>query len=301
MNNHAVLFAVLQKSLYRFAAMAQTVLVPETPFERSWVNRVVHTKLIQMEEGGHPRLILNVPNGYHNRMMISTARVAWKLGQDPNRCFLIILPRVDDIHLSIDQLMVEFMKLFKADFYSAIFPHVEPSQISSKEIGIGDNGRISITRACEHLPPYPVDHIISIDAEYDYRLINTPETSQEANWLINTAFKKLNVAPHSSVTVLNKRTSWVDISTLLKSGDHGHWEHLEILHQSNSRKTYQIRRNGDNKTYTAFDGEMLPKDPAGFNPGYENTIQNMALHNFLFAINDEVPGVWEFFQTSGGD
>lgn len=296
MSDPAVLMAAAKASLYRFAALAQTVLAPETLFQTSWVNRAVHYQLRAIEEGETTRLLLNVPNGYHNLLLIGIARIAWKLGRNPNQRFLVILPKDREDYYTIEQFMTELRSIFTSNFYSAIFPNVEPHQVTQIEFHTGDSGRIYITHASGQLPVYKVDHIISLEAEQDYDLTAPPRISDAADWLTNTAFNKLNNDALSTITVLNKRVSWADVSTLLKSDNYGNWKHLEMTYLTDDDNTYQIRRNGSQRTYTRVYGEALPEDPEAFNPAYEDPLQNMAFHDFLFCDDEDMQDVWMLFE-----
>ncbi len=82
--------AATRADLYTFVQRVHATLNPGTPFLENWHVEMMCSELMAIYAGEHRRAIFNLPPRNLKSICISVAFVAWVLGQDPTRRFMVV-------------------------------------------------------------------------------------------------------------------------------------------------------------------------------------------------------------------
>ncbi len=215
-DDERVLDALLRSDPALFLHRAFATLHPSDTYQHNWhIDAIIH-ELMALWRGNNRRLILNLPPRGLKSICTSVAFVAWALGQDPSRQFVVASYSLD----LAKELHRQFRKIINADWYRRAFPHVDFDKQTDDEVITSKGGgrrAVSIGSTLTGLGMHfgIIDDPISESDAYSKSIRDAVN-----DWIRTTFLNRLNDKATNPIALVQQRLHQLDPSGVLsETGD----------------------------------------------------------------------------------
>ena len=214
--------ALLRHDFHSFVHMAFRTVFPGTPYCDNWHIEAIAFELMRVHSGENRRLLINQPPRSLKSLTISVAYVAWVLGQDPSRRF-IVASYSSDFAAELHRL---FRALIDAPWYRKAFPEMVPVKDTGSELVTSAGGGRYATSVGGTLTGRGADAIIVDDPLKAEEAQSELSRKRAIDWYGGTLVTRLNDKGTGAIIVVMQRLHEDDLSGHLLS--QGGWRHLNL-------------------------------------------------------------------------
>jgi predicted phage terminase large subunit-like protein len=242
--------ALLRSDFPSFIEKAFGEISPNTPFGDNWHIHAIAHQLLACYRGDINRLIITVPPRYLKSITVSTAFVAWVLGQDPTRKFICI---------SHEQSLSNFFSnqtraVMTSDWYSEVFPKtkLDPKKNTEAEFMTTQKGGRYASSVGGSVTGRGGNFIIIDDPLHAGDADSDTKREAANDWLTKTIYSRLDNKLDDVIIVVQQRLHPYDFPGILLEQDG--WTHLNLPVIAETDERIQI---GEDDYYVRKEGELL--------------------------------------------
>jgi len=217
-----VLQAILRTDLPSFIRKVFATVSPGEAYCHNWHVEAIACQLMPVQQGQTLRLLINQPPRSLKSICISVAYVAWTLGQDPTRRFIVASYSGD----FAAELHRQFRQVVKSAWYAELFPGTQWEKETAQEFVTTRGGGRYATSVGGTLTGRGGDTIIVDDP------LNANEAQSEVarkkviDWYGGTLVSRLNDKRTGAIIAVMQRLHEDDLAGhLLRQGG---WAHLDM-------------------------------------------------------------------------
>ena len=246
MNQEIRLAVVVRHDFHSFVHRALQTVFPGTEYLPNWHIDAIVFELMQVHRGANRRLLINQPPRSLKSLCISVAYVAWVLGHDPTRRF-IVASYSSDFAAELHRL---FRVLIDAHWYRRAFPSMVAAKDTGSELVTTAGGGRYATSVGGTLTGRGADQIIVDDPLKAEEAQSEPARRRAVDWFGGTLVTRLNDKEAGAIIVVMQRLHEDDLAGhLLRQGG---WTHLNLPAIATEDQRIQVgpddwitRRRGD--------------------------------------------------------
>ncbi len=214
--------AVLRTELPFFIRKVFATVSPGEVYLHNWHVDAIVRQLIQVHQGQTPRLLINQPPRSLKSICISVAYVAWALGQDPTRRFIVASYSGD----FAAELHRQFRQVVKSAWYAELFPGAKWEKETAQEFVTSLGGGRYATSVGGTLTGRGGDTIIVDDPLNANEAQSDVARQKVIDWYGGTLVSRLNDKRTGAIIAVMQRLHEDDLAGhLLRQGE---WVHLDL-------------------------------------------------------------------------
>src|SRR5271166_5578276 len=243
-----VLQAILRTDLPSFIRKVFATVSPGEAYCHNWHVEAIACQLMPVQQGQTLRLLINQPPRSLKSICISVAYVAWTLGQDPTRRFIVASYSGD----FAAELHRQFRQVVKSAWYAELFPGTQWEKETAQEFVTTRGGGRYATSVGGTLTGRGGDTIIVDDP------LNANEAQSEVarkkviDWYGGTLVSRLNDKRTGAIIAVMQRLHEDDLAGHLVR--QGGWVHLDMPAIALEDEVFEI---GHGRTHLRCAGDVL--------------------------------------------
>lgn len=249
-----------RRDLYTFVRRVFAELNPGKKFHGGRHLEFICSEVAAMMEGDNKRLVLNLPPRNLKSIIVSVAFVAWVLGLDPSKRFLLVsygqnLP---------ESLAKDCLKVMESGWYRALFPRtrLDPDFSRADDFRTTRNGRLKVESILGGITGFGADYII-IDDPLKPGDATTEHSRQKVNLTLqNSVLSRQDGLGNARVILVMQRIHEDDPTGFLMSRQPWRQIRLPAIAEEDERFEF-VDAFGARKVFSRREGEAL-------NPAYES-------------------------------
>lgn len=222
MSDRMVLNALLRRYLLGFVIKAFGTVNSGTTFVENWHIEAILWQLQACAEGRVRRLLINQPPRSLKSFCVSVAWVAWCLGHDPSRKFVVASYSSE---LAGD-LARQFRAIVDAPWYRALFPRFSIDKDTGLELVTSEGGGRLATSVGGSFTGRGADVIVIDDPMKAEDAVSDVARKRVIEWYRNTVVTRLNDKSRGVIVTVMQRLHEDDFSGHLI--EQGGWAHLDL-------------------------------------------------------------------------
>ena len=222
MPGYTELNAILRSDLAAFTRKVFHTVSPGDVYRDTWHIDAIVWQLLKCQDGEARRLLITQPPRSLKSICTSVALVAWVLGHDPSKQFVVV--SYSD-KLATD-LANQFRLVVESEWYRALFPGVRTTKNSELEFGTSAGGGRIATSIGGTLTGRGADIIIIDDPLKAEDAMSKPARDKVIGWYGSTLVTRLNDKQTGVIIVVMQRLHEEDLAGFLL--EQGGWQHLDL-------------------------------------------------------------------------
>jgi predicted phage terminase large subunit-like protein len=248
-----------RKDLYTFVRRVFLELNPTRKFHGGIYLEYICAMVAAMLTGDTRRLVINMPPRNLKSMIVSVAFVAWVLGRDPSKRFLLV-SYGQDLPQSFAR---DILRVMRSAWYQALFPgtRLHPDYSRTEDFRTTRNGRVKVESVQGGLTGFGADYII-LDDPMKPLDAYTEHSRQKVNETIqNTVLSRQDGVGAARVVLVMQRIHEDDPTGYLMARQQ--WQQIRLPAIAEEDERYEfIDAFGERRVFERKAGEAL-------NPNYE--------------------------------
>ncbi len=245
--------ALTRVDLFTFIQRVQSELNPTDTFLENWHIELMASELTKIWKGEQSRTIFNLPPRNLKSICISIAFVAWVLGKDPTRRFMVVSYGLD----LAEKLARDTRQVMMSSWYKTLFPGTRLSSSRTASLDFettANGGRMGRSRGG------PITgrgaHYIIVDDPLKADEAMSEGARKAANDFVSTTLiTRDDNKPHGRFIVAMQRLHEDDLSGyLLRTGQ---WRHICLPAIAPAREVWEYETLAGYITNTREAGEAL--------------------------------------------
>ena len=217
-----VLQAALRTELSFFIRKVFATVSPGEVYLHNWHIDAIVRQLMRVHRGQTLRLLINQPPRSLKSICISVAYIAWTLGHDPTRRFIIVSYSGD----FAAELHRQFRQVVKSAWYAELFPGTKWEKETAQEFVTTRGGGRYATSVGGTLTGRGGDAIVIDDPLNAIEALSEVARKRVIDWYSGTLVSRLNDKRTGAIIAIMQRLHEDDLAGhLLRQGG---WDHLDM-------------------------------------------------------------------------